>query len=336
MKPKLNLFVLSGIALLLMANHAHAASVYDNNISALNINMLTDVFMSYTGYDENMSDLFIMQEKYGTMTRLGEYGDDGSTIKTLDSVNSADKYFFPNIWVNANHINEQMHYGNDISLHGRFNLATVGTTTRASELKYGKISFGGFVSYINTKMPDVNSNGDVVGIFAKYKYREFGAKALTTIGSLNNNTDNTNFNNSWINTAADVSGTFKIDDTFFVRPGVYIAYTFVTSDDLYVNGNTVSTKDYNFFNVAPMLSFIKEISSKWYGTLSVKHVAHMGGKNEINVDGTAINGLYLDSHTDIGLDVEHDYKQFVFGAKIHKQIGDMDGWSTNINVKYAF
>ena len=335
MKPNSSLF-LFGAALLWLATPANATSVYSNNISALNINMLTDVFMSYTNYGEKMSDLFAEHETYGTMTRLGEYGDDGSTIKTFDSTNSPDKYFIQNMWVNANHINAHMHYGDNMSQHGRFNLATVGATTRATELKYGKISFGGFASYINTKVPEVNSNGDVVGIFANYAYRNFGAKALTNIGSLNNNSDNTNFNNSWFNTAADISGTFEIDETFFVRPDVYIAYTFVTSDDLYVNGDKVSSKDYNFFNVAPALTFIKEISPKWYGALSAKYVAHMGGKNNINVGDTAINGLYLDNHTDIGIDVEHNYKRFVFGAKVHKQIGGMDGWSTNINVKYAF
>ena len=94
MKSNSSLFILSGVALLLMANSAHAASIYDNNISALNINMLTDVFMSYTNYGEKMSDLFTKHETYGTMTRLGEYGDDGSTIKTFDSTNSSDEYFF--------------------------------------------------------------------------------------------------------------------------------------------------------------------------------------------------------------------------------------------------
>jgi hypothetical protein len=185
-------------------------------------------------------------------------------------------------------------------------------------------------------MPDVNSNGDVVAAFANYTYQNFGAKALVNIGSLNNNANSANFNNSWFNMAADVSGIFKIDDTFFVRPDVYLAYTFVTSDDLYINGNTISSKDYNFFNVAPGAAFIKEICPKWYGALSAKYVAHTGGKNDINVGDAKIKGLYLDNHTDIGIDVEHNYEQFVFGAKVHKQIGDIDGWSTNINIKYAF
>ena len=336
MKPNFNLLTVSG-ALVLLANSANAAGVYDNNISALNINMLTDVFMSYTDYGTQMSDLFKKHKIYGTMTRYGEYGDDGSTLKTLDGETAkSDKYFIKDIWLNANHINADMHYGNNVSQHGRFNLATVGATTRTSELKYGNISFGGFASYINTKMPEFHSFGDSVGLFSNYHYRNFGAKTLLNIGSLNNRGGGDRFNNSWANIATGASAMVRIDDTFFVRPDIYASYTFVSSDDLYANGDKISSKDYNFFNIAPSVTFIKEISKNWYGSISAKYLAHFGGKNDITVGNTTIDGLYLDSHTDIGIDVEHNFKSFVFGAKVHKQLGDMDGWSANINAKYAF
>ena len=334
MKPNRNLFALPG-ALLLLANPAAGASVYDNNISALNINMLTDVFMSYTNYGDKMSDLFTGRTVYGTMNRFGEYGDDGSTIQTFEGP-SSDRYLINNIWLNANHVNAQMRYGDGISQHGRFNLVTVGGTTQKSHLTYGNISFGGFVSYINTKMPDFTGGGSVVGLFANYKYHGFGARALLDNGSLNNG-DTVNFNNSWINFALDLSHTFKIDDTFLIRPGVYGGYTFVSSDDLHLNGDKISSKDYHFFNVAPGIKFIKEISPNWYGALSAKYVAHFGGDNDINIgDSAMIKGLDLDNHTDIGLDIEHNYKHFVFGGNVHKQMGGMDGWSGNINIKYVF
>ena len=328
--------MLSG-ALLLMANSANAATIYDNNISALNINMLTDVFMSYVNYGEKMSDLFAHHQMYGTMDRFDEYGDDGSTVKTFDfGIKKTNNFFINNVWGNANHVNADMHYGNNISQHGRFNLATVGANTRATELKYGNIAFGGFASYINTKMPDFHGNGDAVALFAKYRFRNLGARALANIGSLNNNAGNTQFNNSWFNFGANVDGTFKIDDTFFVRPGIYASYTFVSSSDLYLNGDKISSKDYNFFNIAPALSFIKQVAPNWSGALSAKYIAHFGGENDIKINDATTKGLYLDDYTDVGIDVECDYEQFTFGARVHKQIGDMDGWSTNLNIKYAF
>ncbi len=335
MKQNFNLFILSGI-LVLATTSANATSIYNNDMSALNINMLSDVFMSYASHGEKMSDLFGKHDTYGTMGRLDEYGDDGSTLKTFEE-NAQNQSIFDTVWINANHINEHLHYGQNISQHGRFNLATVGGTTQSTDLTYGRISFGGFASYINTKMPDFHGNGDAVGLFANYKYRNFGVKALADIGSLNNNSDGMKFNNSWVNTAADINTTIKIDNTFLFKPNVSVAYTYVSSDDLYIGGNTVSSGNFNFFNVAPGAAFIKEISPNWYGSLSAKYIAHFGGKNDIVVGNNAFHGLYLDDHTDIGIDVEHNFKHFIFGGAVHKQIGGgMDGWSGNINVKHAF
>lgn len=335
MKQNFNLFILSG-ALALVANSANAASIYDNNISALNINMLSDVFMSYTSHGEKMSDLFGKRDIYGTMNRYDEYGDDGSTLKTFENPDSHSQPILDTVWINANHINEHLHYGQNISEHGRFNLATVGMTTQAIDLLYGKISFGGFASYINTKMPDFHGGGDTIGLFANYKYQNFGVKALADIGSLNNNADGMDFNNSWVNVATDINTIFRIEPTFLFRPNVSVAYTYVSSDDLFIDGDTISSKDFNFFNLAPGAAFIKEISPNWYGSLSVKYVAHFGGKNDINIGNNAIRGLYLDNHTDIGIDIEHNFKNLILGANVHKQVGDIDGWSTNINLKYAF
>ena len=333
MKNNYKLFTLIG-ALLLMTGSANAAGIYDNNISALNINTLTDVFMSYTNYGAKMSALFRHRSMYGTMKRLDEYGDDGSTIRSETKPKQSS--IFKDIWVNANHVNESMHYGQDISENGKFNLATIGTKIKAIKLKSGSISLGGFASYINAKMPDMHSNGDTVGVFARYRLHKFAATGLLNIGSLNNDANGTKFNNSWANIALGISNNFKIDETFYVRPDVYAAYTFVSSSDLYINGDKVSSNDYNFFNVAPGLTFIKEISPDWYGSLSAKYVAHFDGKNDINVNNVASEGLYIKNHTDVGIDVEHNFRQFVFGAKVHKQIGGIDGWSTNINVKYVF
>ena len=321
-------------ALLCATNSANAVSIYDNNMSVININMLTDTFMSYTNHGENLFDYFHEFATYGTMHRIDEYGDDGSTLKNRDT--KSNDLFIKDVWLNANHINGNMHYDKNISKHARLNLATVGATTKSMELKYGHISVGGFASYINTKIADAKSNGDVIGIFTDYKYRNFGAKILTDIGSLNNTAKNVDFNNSWVNVANETYAKFKIDKTLYVKTSLYLGYTWISSDDLNINGDFVSSSDYNFFNVAPSAQFIKEILPGWYGAFSAKYVAHFGGKNNIHVNGVAQSGLKTDNYTDMGIDIEHNFKRFVFGGNIHKQIGGFDGWSTNLNVKYMF
>ena len=107
--------ILTNAALLCAVNSANALTVYDNNISALNINMLTDTFMAYTNYGEKMSDLFGKHDMYGTMDRLDEYGDDGSTLTTSGYEYTSNDGFINDMWINANHINSDIHYGNNIS-----------------------------------------------------------------------------------------------------------------------------------------------------------------------------------------------------------------------------
>ena len=107
-------------ALLCTANSAKAVSIYDNNMSALNINMLTETFMSYTNHDENLSDYFREFAVYGTMQRLDEYGDDGSTLKNNDTIQG--NMFIKNVWANANHINGNMHSNKNFSKHSMHSL----------------------------------------------------------------------------------------------------------------------------------------------------------------------------------------------------------------------
>lgn len=341
MQKKYNFhFIALASALLLVSNSANAkTSIYDNNISALNINTLSDIFMSYTDHGTNVSDLFEQREMYGTMRRIDEYGDDGSTLTTLKSSRTTERstdLFINNIWANANHFNTDMHYDHDISKHGKFNLATVGATTKTMELKHGNISFGGFASYINTKVSETKSNGAVAGIFSHYTFRNFGAHTLTNIGFLNSSNDNTDFSNSWLNISTDVYANLKLDNTFYVKPSVYIGYTWVASDDFRTNGSYVTTSDYNFLNIAPKLEFIKQISKNWYGSMSGKYVAHFISDNTIHANGTSYDSIDLDNHFDLGIDVEYDMDHFVFGGNIHKQLGGIDGWNTNLNVKYIF
>lgn len=298
--------------------------------------MLTDTFISYSHYGENLSDSFVKKTLYGTMTRFDEYGDDGTTLMGLQINNEkASDCLFKNVWADVKHINGPAHYDN-ISRHARFTLVTLGATTKSIDLKYGNIYFGAFAGYINSDFSDTDSYGDVGGIFADYKFRNLNAITLVNIGSLNSDSYITDFNNSWTNIAIDGSMKFNIDKTLLIKPSVYVAYTFITSDDLYESGNIVWSKDYNFFNIAPSVQFIKEIVPDWYGSFSAKYVAHFGGDNDIHIAGTTQNGIDMDNHFDIGLDLEHNFKQFILGGKIHKQIGGFDSWSGNLNVKYMF
>ena len=324
-------------ATLLTAPALANTSIYDNSATALNINMLTDTFIYYANRGQTLSDFFTNKRLYSTMRRVDEYGDDGSTLKTDYQDDTTDSNpLFHDVWIDAQHINEQAHYNHAGSKRARFNLVTLGTDTKSAELKYGSIYFGAFAGYINSDVAHVDSDGAVGGVFLHYDLRNLDTAFIANIGSLNSNTGDTDFNNSWTNFALDVKAKFNLDKTLLIQPGVSLAYTFVSSDDLYVNNETVWSKDYNFFNVSPSVKFIKEIVPNWYGALSAKYVAHFGGDNDIHIGNIKHNGIDTDNYTDIGIDAEYDFKQYVFTGQVHKQIGGYDGWSGGVNVKYIF
>lgn len=324
------------IAVLASTPATAATNIYANNASALNINMLTNSFLSYTHNGERLSDLFVHKKLYGSMTRIDEYGDDGTTLPSDYVEEDNSRYLMKNIWIDVNHINGHTHYDNNSSTKNRFNLVTVGATSQSINLTYGDISFGLFGGYINSDSSYATANGDTGGIFAHYNLNNFTATVLADIGSMNNNSNDIDFNNSWTNVAMDANIKFDIDNTFIIQPGLSIAYTFVSSDDLYVNNNIVWSKDFNFLNLAPGIDFIKEIAPNWFGALSAKYIAHFGGKNDIYIANIKQDGTDTDNHIDLGLDIEHDFKRFTLSGNIHKQIGGFDGWSGNILVKYAF
>jgi hypothetical protein len=321
----------------LLATPAFAnASIYDNNATALNINMLTDNFISYAHNGETLSELFAKKRIYGTMTRVDEYGDDGTTLRTSVVDGKDHGLFFKNIWADAKHINGRTNYDKGFSARSRFNVFTFGTTTDSINLKYGNIYFGAFAGYINSDVKHIDSYGDLGGIFAHYDFQNIGTTLMANIGSLNNDNGDTDFNNSWANIAFDIDAKFNVDKTFLIRPSLSIAHTFVSSDDLYVNNNVVKSDNFYFFNITPSLEFIKEIIPDWYMSVSAKYVAHFGGDNDIRVANITHDGTDMDNYTDIGMNIEYNFKQFVFDGQFHKQMGGLEAWSGNINVKYMF
>jgi len=320
----------------LLSVPANATNIYANSEMAHNINLLSDTFLSYAKNGESLSELFLDKKMYGTMTRVDEYGDDGTTLKISGIGDNDSGYIFKNVWADAKHINGHTHYNNDTTKHTSFSLFTLGATTDSIDLKYGDIYFGAFAGYINGGLDNMDSDGDVGGIFAHYDFQNFGATVLANIGSLNNHRDSLDFNNSWTNIAFDMSAKFNIDKTLLVRPGLYAGYMFVSSADLYIDNKFVESNNFNFFNVAPSVQFIKEIVPNWYGTLSAKYVMRFGGDNDIYIANTTQNGVDFKDYTDIGTDIEYNFKRFAFTGSVHALIGGFDGWSGDLNIKYKF
>ena len=333
MKNQTKLFLIGAIMTPWFAN---ATTMYENNITALNINMLTDTFMSYTHRGDNLSDFFERPNLYGEMTRVDEYGDNGMTIPMKTINTDGDKFLFKNVWADIKHINSKTHYGNSINARPRMNLVAIGTETSDIKLKKGNIAFGGFGGYINTSNGNVNSNGNTVGIFSHYKNKHFDTVFLINNGSINNNYDGHGFNNSWFNVMIDASTKIKIFENLHFQPQIYAGYTWVSSDNFYLNNDIISANNFSIFNVAPSARFVKHIAKNFYGAIQAKYVATFGDGKDIYVNDLKTAKTNIDNYTQIGIDLEYDFKNVVLTGAVSKQMGGFDSWIGNISIKYNF
>ena len=315
---------------------ANAAPTYINNASMININMISEKFMSLTHSSDNLSDFFKKINEYGTMNRLNEYGGEGFDNSAIFGNRQGKGKLFKAIWMDAKHINANVHYSNHASARTRYNLFGFGATSKDLNLKYGDLSFGAFGAGISGNTIGTDTYGNSLGMFAKYKYKQFDAGVLLNNGSVNNKQEHIDFNNAWFNVAMDAHAKLKIDDTFYFQPGIYAGYTWVSSDNLSIAGQTISSKNSMFFNIAPSAKFIKHVVGNWYGAMSVKYVATFNRANDIYVNNTATDGISVDDYTEISTDVEYNYNNFIFAGAIQKQIGGFDGWAGNIKMKYLF
>lgn len=293
--------------------------------------------MDYAHRGESMSQNFQAKNIYGTMTRFDEYGDDGSTLKIPPKNSTKNDNLFADVWLDMMHINTKGHYRHtDTSKRNRLYMATVGGDTQKLKTEFGDVNFGFFVGSVFGDTSSIDALGNSVGLFARFEQGDFDATLLLNNGSLNNDSGTDNFSNDWFNVATDAAMKFKIDETLFFQPQIYFGYNWISSDNLYINSDTISSKNFNLFNIAPSARFVKNIIDNWYGALYVKYMATFGDNKDIYVNGARVAKIAIDDYTEIGMNVEYDYEQFVFGANVAKQIGGYDGWAGNINVKYLF
>ena len=313
--------------------NVNAASIYDNNINAININMLTIEMMNNTHHARVTKNKKI----YGTMTRVDEYGDDGSTLKTANKQDRYNDSLAKDVWFDIEHINAQPDYGDHYKTRARYYLASVGFDSVDFKLPTGSIVFGGFFGYINGNVAGFDSNGQTIGLFARYNYKRFSIGTLLNNGAIKNDFETNGFNNGWLNLAIDASWKFKLDKNLYLEPMVYFGYDYVKTDDkTRLNGELVSMDDFNFWNVSPSVKLVQRVSKNWSGGAFFKYTNINGGKNDIKFQNVNYSGINIKDFSEIGINTEYKYDQFVFGATIKKLMGNFDGISGDINVKYLF
>ena len=311
-----------------------SSSVYENNVGAININMLTEQMMSVTHNDESISDFIIGQQTYGTMTRVDEYGDDGTTIKSRTDFEHPLEQV---AWVDVKYLNAETDYGNKKSTRSRTHMETLGFNTKDFDLDYGALSFGAFIGNIGSDMLNLYSNGFVFGAFSHYKYHNFDITALLDNGSINKNDDYTTFNNAWFNAAIDTSLNIRLNNILYIRPKMYVGYTTISGDKFRINGQVVPAKDFRYFNFVPSLELSTRLARNFYGSLFGKYVSVNGDVDKnVYLNHAIVDKTSAKDYSEFGINLEYNYKSYVFTGYIHKQIEGFDGWAGNLGLKMSF
>ena len=328
-------FLLGG--LFFVSANANAVSIYDNSISAANINMLTVELIKNAHHGESLSDFIKRKNLYGTMTRFDEYGDDGSTLDTISKSDYSDS-LVQDIWIDGGYINTKANYASALNKErSRFYLATAGFDSLDFDLPTGTIMFGGFFGYINGNAAGFDSKGYTIGLFTRYNYQNLSISAMLDNGALKNDSGVYNFNNDWWNVAVEASWKIRLEKTLYLEPELYFGYNYVKADDqVRIYGDTVSVKNFNFWNISPSIKLVKQISNKWYIGGFAKYINTSGGNGDIVFQGTKYNGIKIKDYTETGINLEYDCDPFVFELNAKKQFGKFDGWLGNINIKYLF
>ncbi len=318
-----------------IATNADAKSVYTNNVSAINLNMLTQQFMSYAHQGELISDIILDKSKvYGTMTRLDEYGDDGRWPHGRKDDFQLEKL----VWLDAKHLNTVADYSDNVSDHRtRLYTETIGINTNNIDINMGSVAFGAFLGAVTENSFGLTSNGFTFGVMSRYNYQNFGVTAMLNNGSVNKNNDDIMFNNAWFNAALDTSINLRVNDDLFIRPTLYAGYTYVSAEKMVFDTNKVPPKDFRFINLAPSIEVFGRLAQNLYATASAKYVQIYGDTDKnVYVNNTLVDQTSADNYVEFGIGLEYDYKSFVFTGNIQKQINGFDSWGGDLGVKYLF
>lgn len=330
---------LFAIALSPMVVTGANASMYQNNVGAINLNMLTERLMAYAHMDENISDLIDFKEMYGTMKRIDEYGDDGTIVrKKTITKDDDDLNIARSVWADVQYLNSKADYNDNVSERSRIRMETIGFNTRDFDLSYGSLSFGAFLGNIAEDIFSFTGNGFMVGGFARYNYYNMvNVTALIDNGSINRNSDTNEFNNAWINYGLDVSTNIRLTNVIFLRPKMYAGYTTVSAYRTRINDGILPYKKFRFLNLVPSVDLSARLARNLYSSLSAKYVSVNGDTDKnVYLNDAIVDKTTAKDYAEFGLDLEYDYEPVVIKGYIHKQTNGFDGWVGNIGVKYMF
>lgn len=360
----IQLYLICTALLIPHASNAAPHHFYSNNISANNIaafqhsishttihsfgieNKSTNTNTPTTQYKNADKSLYGTMPLYGEMLTYGEYGDDGSVFSSGraggDTPNAPS---IDNFWINWAHFGDDVKFEKLNTLNSDYDLVTIGFDFGKKQVKHHEYKIGLFSGYVNANQTndhiELEENGGYIGAYIEYQYNNLNISGIIDGGVIFTNSEiisgDDEFANPWVGGTIKTSYNLKLDDSFSLRPTLYIGYTWIKSANYTSTENhTIENQNFNMFEVTPALRAIKHIANQWYGTLDVQYITNISGGGNTTIDDKKISKLDTTNYTEFSLGLEKSIDNFCLSAHLGRREGERSGWIGGFNLKYTF
>ena len=357
---KLYYTILPAILTLSTSNNAHAVPehIYANTITTHNIATLQHhitqtAFNAFEGSIERHLYSNKTQQKntssrkdiYGTMQTYGEYNDDGSFGRNGGDTINPD-LILNNVWINYQHLGDDAKIDNISALESNFDMIIGGLAGGEAKMGNGISKWGIYGGYIGGKQENkslnIDEQGGFVGVYNGFDMGQFNLSSTIIGGTIDNSAKNDfgsdDYTNLWIGGTINATYDIPLDETFTIRPGAQIGYTWIKSKS-YTSASSDIIKNDNFsiFEVSPEIRMLKHIGNGWLGSINGKYVMLISNGGDITLNTSRIDRIKTDNFFEYGISLE----KHISKTNISLNIGRRDsnsryGWIGGINIKHIF
>lgn len=331
--------------------HALANTITAHNIATIQHSIAQTAFNSFEGSIErhlhkrnNMQrPAPVQRDLYGTMRTYGEYNDDGNIGRNGGDTNP--DLILNNIWLNWQHLGDNAKLDDISALDSDFDMIMGGLAGGEAKMGNGISKWGIYGGYIGGKQENkslnIDEQGGFVGVYNGFDMGRFNLSTTINGGAIDNSVQNDfgtdSYSNFWVGGVINATYDISLDETFTIRPGIQIGYTWIKSKNYTsASADIIENENFNMFEASPEIRMLKHIGNGWLGSLNAKYtiLAFDGGDTTVNT--THIDGAEIDNFFEYGLSLEKHISKTNISINIGRRDGARYGWIGGINIKHIF
>ena len=335
--------------------HIYANAISAQNIAAIQHSIAQTAFNSFEGSIERhiykkaskkapvQRPAPVQKNLYGTMRTYGEYNDDGSIGRNGGDIDP--DLILNNIWLNWQHLGDNAKIDNLSALESDFDMIMGGLAGGEAKMGNGISKWGIYSGYIGGKQENkslnIDEQGGFVGVYNGFDMGRFNLSTTINGGAIDNSAQNDfgtdDYSNFWIGGIINATYDISLDETFTIRPGVQIGYTWIKSKNYTsASADIIENQNFNMFEISPEIRMLKHIGNGWLGSLNAKYIMFAFGGGDTTINSTRIEETDIDNFFEYGLSLEKHISKTNISINIGRHDGARYGWVGGINIKHIF